>query len=226
MLTAAAIVPTPPLLVPEVAGAAQHDDELRQSALDVVRALGGSGAERVVVLGAAPATQVLEGSWDMRPWGVAHPPRPPQHRLPLALAIGDWLLDTAGSSLPRVHQGLAPDADTRALADSLVNDVPTALLVCADGSACRDPKAPGHFNERAHGFDADLERALRTADTAALTALDPALAGELLVTGLPAFQVLAQAQGARGQRWTARVPLVTAPYGVLYVTALWTPARP
>lgn len=223
MLTAAAVVPTPPLLVPEIAGAtAHHDDELRQAALDVVRALDDSGAERVVVLGAASATQVHDGSWDWRPWGIAHPAQPPRLRLPLALAIGDWLLDTTGSTLTRVHQGLCPAADTRAVADELTNDVPTALLVCADGSARRNPKAPGHFDARAHRFDTALEDALRTAGTAALLDLDAALAAELLVTGLPALQVLARA--AQGHRWTPHVPLATAPYGVLYITALWTGA--
>lgn len=226
MLIAAALVPVPPLLVPEVAGgSADRDADLRAACLDVVRAL--AGAERIVVIGAAPETRAYAGSWDFRPWGVQHPAEPAPARLPLALAIGAWLLDKTGSTSPRTYQGVSarlPRPRAVELGAALVGDVPTALLVCGDGSARRDEKAPGHHDPRAEGFDAQVESTVRNADPAALLTLDPMLAERLLVDGLASWQVLAGA--ATSGSWTAQVPYSAAPYGVGYLAAIWLPAQP
>jgi hypothetical protein len=48
-----------------------------------------------------------------------------------------------------------------------------ALLAMADGSAA-GVKAPGYLHDRAPRFDADVERAVRTGDLAALLAIDQA----------------------------------------------------
>lgn len=223
MLTAAALVPVPPLLVPELAGgSAPLDEELRQACLETVRVLEGSGAERIVVVGSTPLTHEYTGSWDFRAWGAAHPPDAPAERLPLSLAVGDWLLDTAGSRLPRTHQGVIAGPGNAPLGEELVSEIPTALLVCGGGSACRDVKAPGHFDPRAEAFDVAVEAAVRAADSEALLSIDPVLADELLVDGLAGWQVLAGAT-AQGE-WTTRVCYAAAPYGVFYLSALWLPA--
>ena len=78
-------------------------------------------------------------------------------------------------------------------ADLAGRDARTALLVIGDGSARRGPRAPGHFDQRAAAFDAEVERAVRAGDTRALLDVDPALARELMATGRPAWQVLAGA---------------------------------
>jgi hypothetical protein len=39
-----------------------------------------------------------------------------------------------------------------------------AYLVVGNGSACRSEKAPGHLDERAHAFDAELGAALSSSD--------------------------------------------------------------
>ncbi|CAM5334171.1 putative protein OS=Streptomyces albaduncus OX=68172 GN=FHS32_006126 PE=4 SV=1 [Streptomyces griseoloalbus] len=90
-----------------------------------------------------------------------------------------------------------------------------------DGSACRTLKAPGYLDERAEPFDAEIARALGTADTAALRALDAGLARELKVSGRAPWQVLAgAAEGAAGL--SGALLHEDAPYGVGYMVATWS----
>jgi hypothetical protein len=226
VLTGAAFVPVPPLLVPEVAGgSAARDEDLRVACREAVSTLLATGPDRLFVLGAAPRTHVHTGSWDFRPWGVAHPAVPPVEGLPLALAIGSWLLDTTpgGADVPRVLQGLkaVPRARLVDLGGALVADGRVGLLVCGDGTARRDEKAPGHLDPRAAPYDEAILAALAGADPDALLALDPLLAEALLVSGLPGWQLLAGAAG--GAAWTAKVHYAAAPYGVGYVAGSWVP---
>ena len=222
MLVAAAVVPTPPLLVPEVAGgSADRDADLRAACDAAVATL--TGCERLVVVGSAPVTGRADGGWDWRGFGVASPAEPPRVRLPLALAVGTWLLERAGATAA-VH-GVAAGASPQECADlgaALVADGATGLLVCGDGSARRDEKAPGHLDPRAAGFDAQAEAALLAGDPEALLALDPELAADLLAAGRAPWQVLAGA--AAGRRWQADVTYAAAPYGVGYLVATWAPA--
>jgi hypothetical protein len=105
-----------------------------------------------------------------------------------------------------------------------------------DGSARRSVSAPGYLDERAAPFDAGVERAVRDADLAALAALDPGLAADLMAVGRPAWQVLAAALSAVGHRDDPGVadglppgPLRTevlysdAPFGVGYLVATLAP---
>src|SRR5436190_24090491 len=95
MLCAAAFAPTPPLLVPSIAGgSAIVDEDLRQACCTAVQRVLATQPDVVIVVGTASDTGPLQGSWDWRGFGVADPPVPPDRSLPLALAIGDWLLDS------------------------------------------------------------------------------------------------------------------------------------
>jgi hypothetical protein len=91
------------------------------------------------------------------------------------------------------------------------------LLVMADGSACRSLRAPGYLDPRAAAFDEALEQAVRGGDLGALAALDEVLARELLVTGRPAWQVLAGAMP--GQSPAAEILYTGVPFGVFYLVA-------
>ncbi|MDN5892717.1 MAG: hypothetical protein L0H93_01725 [Nocardioides sp.] len=94
-----------------------------------------------------------------------------------------------------------------------------AVLVLANGSARRGERAPGHFDERSFDFDHEVGSALKTGDLAALEALDPALADDLLAVGLG--ELGACVAGLR--TWQTREVLFDDdPYGVQYwvVTAL------
>jgi len=225
MLVAAAVVPTPPLLVPEVAaGSAERDADLRTAALDAVARVLAAGPARVVVVGAAPETGPLSGEPDWHRFGVRVPR--PDRPLPLAHGIGAWLLGQLSCSLPVEHLGVAAAAGTEecaALGRQLATGPRTALLVCGDGTARRDEKAPGHFSPAAAGFDERVDAALRAGDAAGLLALDAAEAEELWVAGRPAWQVLAGA--AEGGRWEAAVTYAAEPYGVHYVVATWLPGE-
>jgi aromatic ring-opening dioxygenase LigB subunit len=95
----------------------------------------------------------------------------------------------------------------------------TGLLVMGDGSARRGPRAPGHYDERAAAFDAEVERAVRAGDLQALMAVDPALARELMATGRPAWQVLAGATAGTAPR--AEVMYAGDPLGVMYLVAFF-----
>jgi hypothetical protein len=95
-----------------------------------------------------------------------------------------------------------------------------ALLVMGDASACRSLKAPGYLDERAAGFDAEVARALAAADVAALEALDPALARELMASGRAPWQVLAGAAEDAGL--SGALLYEDAPYGVGYLVAAWS----
>ena len=201
---ALAFVPSAPLLLDALGGG---PSSLRSACAQAISVL--QGCAEVVVVGAAERDGWVTGTVDATPWGA--PGRPAPDALPLSLSVGVTLLDRA-ARLHGVRDGGLPD-----LAPG------TGLLVVADGTAKRTEKAPGHFDPRAQGFDDAVESALAAGDPAALLALDPVLADELLVAGLPAWRAAARA--AKGE-WAGRVHLAEAPYGVGYVVASWTRVNP
>ena len=190
---AVAFVPSAPFLL---LGSGPAD--LRECIEAALQVLGGD----VVVVGAAPRPGWWDGSVDLTPYGVRGTPT--DDPLPLALAVGRTLLGERPHRLWGVPSPELPEAD--------------ALLVVADGTAKRSEKAPGHLDPRAEAFDHALARALDEADRDALLGLDPGLAEELWVAGLPALQAVASLPGP----WRGEVAYAQAPYGVGYVVATWT----
>ncbi|MBQ0864273.1 class III extradiol dioxygenase subunit B-like domain-containing protein [Streptomyces smyrnaeus] len=235
MLVAAAVCPCPPLLVPEVAGgAAPEMDAARAACYDALGVLAAARPDQLFVLGPAepsgrgPHPQGTRGSFA----GFGVPlevslgkGEPARRELPPSLAVGAWLLERTewtccpveglgiGEPLTRARceetgRGLAARADR------------VALLVMGDGSNCRTLKAPGYFDERAAAFDAEAARALGSADTAALLALDEELAYDLKAAGRSSWQTLAGA--AQGADLAGRLLYDEAPYGVGYMVASWS----
>jgi len=226
MLIAAAVCPHPPLLVPEMAGAAAAElDGLRAASFEAVRRLGltlvVAGEPRrseppldlVVVVGGDETTREYDPSKayaTLRPYGLDwfySPGWGEEQPLPLSLSIGQWLLfkgtlgDARGMlATPERLQAVAEDATAEeclALGRELAGSAErVGLLVMGDGSACRSEKAPGYLDPRAEGFDATVAQALGNADAATLAALDPVVARELQAAGRAAWQVLAGAAGA------------------------------
>jgi hypothetical protein len=233
VIVAAAICPCPPLLAAELAGQAEVLPELRAACSVAVGRLTAAAPDLIVVTGADQRT----GSWppDGRLNLAAFAPalgyprhghgdaaRPP---LPLPLGLGALLLDEAGYRGPRAFHGIDVAAGQEAclrLGAELAGSAPrTALLAMGGGSARRSVAAPGYLDERAGPFDAAVEAAVRDGNLAALAALDPALAAELLADGRPAWQALA---GALGQaRVRTEVLYCDAPFGVGYLAATVTP---
>ncbi|MER7403524.1 class III extradiol dioxygenase subunit B-like domain-containing protein [Streptomyces sp. NPDC000070] len=238
MLVAAAVCPCPPLLVPYVAaGAAPELDAARAACTDALGVLAAARPGRLVVLGPVESTgpetypEGTRGSF--RGFGVDLGVRlgeggegsPADQRLPYSLAVAAWLLERTGwSDAPveglGVGDRLAPERCARIGRDLAAGAERVALLVMGDASACRTLKAPGYLDERAAPFDAEVARALGTADAAALMTLDTGLARELKASGRAPWQVLAGA--AEGAHLGGSLLYEDAPYGVGYIVASWS----
>ncbi len=234
MLVAAAVCPSPPLLVPEVAaGAAPELDVLRTACTDALGVLAASRPDVLVVVG--PADKDGRGPYVAGATGSFHgfgvdvgvrlgEGEAGDRPLPLSLAVGAWLLDRARWAGPLeglgVGEPLAPERCFAAGRELGARAGRVALLVMGDGSACRTLKAPGYLDERAADFDAQAARALGDADAEALMALDEALAYELKAAGRAPWQVLAGA--AEGASLDGRLLYDDAPYGVGYFVAAWS----
>ncbi|MGC3860336.1 hypothetical protein ACPSM1_09120 [Micromonospora chersina] len=234
-LVAAAVCPHPPLIVPELAGAAAPElDDLRAAADAAVARLLAADPEAILLLGAGPETERF-GTADhgsLRPFGLDRHVRlwkvncAGSDRLPLSLTIGAWLVNRSGTELPRLARAVAADAapaECAALGAELVAefDGRVALLVLGDGSACRGVKAPGYDDPRAPAYDEGVATALAGADAEALLGLDPVLSAELRAAGRAPWQVLAGAARAAGGDWRGDVSYHRAPYGVAYFVANW-----
>ncbi|MFI5680775.1 class III extradiol dioxygenase subunit B-like domain-containing protein [Streptomyces cellulosae] len=249
MLVAAAVCPCPPLLVPDVAaGAASELDAARAACTDALGVLTAVRPDRLVVVGPAdesgrgPHAEGTRGSFrgfgvdlsvclgaagdtDADTDGVGDGKGAPGRVLPPSLSVAAWLLERVGwSDAPieglGVGEPLAPERCIQVGRDIAAGAERVALLVMGDASACRTLKAPGYFDERAAPFDAEVARALGTADVAALRALDADLAYELKAAGRAPWQVLAGA--AEGAGLGGTLLYEDAPYGVGYVVASWS----
>jgi hypothetical protein len=225
MLAAAAFVPVPPLLVPEIAGgSAAADESMRAACGAAVRRLSAATLDELIVVGAGACTGEVTGSWDWRGFGVASPAEPPADRLPHALAIGAWLLQRHGgpndaTRFQAISEDL-PAADCADLGRALAGgERRVGLLVCGDGSACRTEKAPGYFDPDAPAWDEAALAALRRGEPTGLLALDGELGARLLAAGRAPWQVLAGAAG--DDAFDATVDWADAPYGVMYVVGTW-----
>ncbi|NUR59650.1 MAG: hypothetical protein HOV87_13425 [Catenulispora sp.] len=228
MVIAAAVVPHPPVLVPEIAqGLAPDLDELRAACATAIDRLYRANPDEIVIIGAGPrqGTNVaatgsfheygldlaVDGRWEAAN-GQAEP-------ITLPFLIGAWLLrdrpDTPVRRAVMVDASGSPEGLTASATRR------QALLVLGDGSASRTPQAPGHFDERAEPYDRAVAEALATADTKALAATDPDLSRRLHAAGLPVWQALAAAAEESGLEYDAELLYDDAPYGVGYFVASW-----
>lgn len=235
MLVAAAVCPHPPLLVPEIAaGSAAETEDLRRACLTAVKRLHETSADQLVVVGNGPipgtaapgATGSLAGYGVHLRVGLSARTSDEQPSLPLSVTVGVWLLREAGYT-GEVRARVVTDRATPVEAAELGARIAafpgrTALLVMGDGSARRERRAPGYVDPRSIPFDDAVAEALAKGDPAALAAIDPALATELMAAGRAPWQVLAGA--AAGIDWRADLLYAGGPYGVGYFAASWLPA--
>ena len=231
MVITACLCPWPPILVRDLTGRNPVIPGLRQACRTAVRRLVDAQPELIVVAGPAESTRTWDQASRLDP-GVFAPAlssdgdrlqsggrRDPA--LPPSLGLGALLLDEAGYSGPRILQAVANDEPVEACSrlGSALSDraTRTGMLVMGDGSARRDPRAPGHLHPRAAAFDAATEQAMRRGDLRALLDVPPALARELMATGRPVWQVLAGAMLPHVP--AADIFYAGAPFGVGYIVA-------
>lgn len=233
MIVRVAVVPHPPLLVPElVAGADEDVTALRAAVLAAATRLT-SAATTWVAVGAGPrATIGPDAAGTFGGFGVDVPVRlgaaataEPDPAMPLPALVAGWLREHAAAESVTMHlvpADLSPE-ECYSLGERLATAAePVGLLVAGDGSHRHGDRAPGRPDDRAGEFDQAVHEALASADPKALMAVDPALAAELGAEGRAPWQVLAGvlAQG----RWTAQARLCV-PFGVAYHVAELAPAR-
>ena len=227
MLSVIAIIPSAPVLVPELAGAAAAEvAEVVAAALAAAREL----PLRWVVVGTGTADETLDpgavGTFAGFGADVAvglSPHADGAADFPLCALVGAWVrgqAQPAASARVQVYRH-DHDADTalaqgrRLRAELDREPEPTGVLVVADGANTLTPSAPGGY----HPEDADAQRvlddALARGDVAALTGLPQQILGRV------AFQVLA---GLADPGPCAATELYRgAPYGVGYVVGTWRP---
>lgn len=227
---AAAFCPHPPLLLPELVGDTGTElTTLRDACAAVITSIAASGSP-IMVLGAGSEGREYAGDagGTFAPWGVERAVGGKgSPGLPLSLTVGAWLLDRAGVPLAgRTYRSLPPTPAPVRESDGVSPGSERAdaftLLVMADGSASRTPKAPAGFHDQAAAYDRDVAAALRSGDPVALeAAADPTVAGAVAAGGATTWRTAA---GWVADQGPARAELLAdeAPYGVGYFVALWT----
>jgi hypothetical protein len=228
VLTAIALTPSAPVLVPELAGtAAVEVAAFRDAAVTAAAGL----PDRWIVVGVGASDEVIEPRTrgTFAGFGVDVPvalgPEWPDAvtALPLCALFAGWLrgqANPAASAEVRVYSsdhgaeaaleiGRALRAELDGLAD------PVGVLVVADGANTLTPPAPGGYDPDAEPVQAALDDALAAGDTTALAALPDYIIGRV------AYQVLAglAGPGPRAAKELAR----GAPYGVGYFVGVWAP---
>jgi hypothetical protein len=196
MIETALVLPSPRALLPWLS-ATDPVPELRAACAAALGKLLAEAPERIVVV-ASPVSELNASRGVTEPLG---------HRIARHL-LGARELEPL-VALPYAAAGLLEHDDPRR----------TALVVMADGTACRGEKAPGHLNPAAIPFDDVIDRALREGDVEALATIDPTLAHELWCEGAPGFHVLAEV--ARDRGLSTEVSYANAPYGVAWWVARW-----
>jgi hypothetical protein len=228
VLSAIAIIPSAPVLVPELAGvAADEVAELRAAMVAAVAALPprwvviGVGTVDVAVGPESVGTFAGFGAdlvARLSPEATGQP-----GELPLCALIAGWMRDQAQPDARAEVRSYAAthDAETalavgRRLRTELDEAAePIGVLVVADGANTLTRAAPGGYHPRDLDVQLALDDALGYGDVAALTRLPGQVVGRV------AFQVLAGL--AEPAPRFAKELYRAAPYGVGYFAGVWQP---
>jgi hypothetical protein len=228
VLSAIAIIPSAPVMVPELAASAAGElADLR----DAVLVAAGSLPSRWVAVGVGAADAVLgpDSAGTFAGYGVdrrvalspgaADPPT----ELPLCALIAGWVRGQAKPEARAQARVYAADHDVdAALARGRrlrieIGEVvdPIGVLVVADGAHTLTPSAPGGYDPDSIPTQAALDDALAAGDAAALTRLPDTIVGRV------AYQVLAGLIEAAPR--STKELYRGAPYGVGYFVGVWQP---
>lgn len=228
VLTAIAMTPPAPVLVPELAGAAAAEvADFRQAAVAAAATL----PNRWIAVGVGPADLEVEPetSGSFGGYGadvaIALSPAAPAQVVPLPLPalFAGWLRGQANPAARvqvRVYSSDLDRAGAQARGRELRAEIdaagePVGVLVLADGANTLTASAPGGYDPDAQPLQAALDDALAAGDSGALARLpDDGIVGGV------AYQVLA---GLAPHPAAATELIRGAPYGVGYFVGTWTP---
>jgi hypothetical protein len=228
VLSAIAIVPSAPVMVPELAASAATElANLREAVFTAAAAL----PQRWITVGVGAAETVVgpgqSGTFagygvDLRV-ALSDDPVDRPGELPLCALVTGWLRgrvnpqaraevrvysenhsSDAAMELGRRLRGEIPDAEA-----------PVGVLIVADGVHTLTPPAPGGYDPDSIPVQATLDDALACGDTAALARLPRSVVGRV------AYQVLAGLAGPPPR--LAKELYRGAPYGVGYFSGVWYP---
>jgi hypothetical protein len=228
VLGAISIIPSAPVLVPELAGAAAEEvAELRAAMVAAAVAL--PPCWIVVGVGAADGVIGAESVGTFAGYGAdvevrlsAHAGGPPI-AMPLCALIGGWMRAMA---LPDAVAQVRVYADSHEMPAAVElgrrlrtevdqSSEPIGVLVVADGANTLTPAAPGGYQPADIDVQNALDDALAGGDVAALTRLPAQVRGRV------AFGVLAGL--AEPVPRSAKELYRAAPYGVGYFAGVWQP---
>jgi len=240
MLIAAAVLPHPPMLVPDVAsGAADELDGVRGACLAAIAELQRSQPDLLVVVGAGRRDHEFPSGakGSLRYYGVnGEFPTPDTARgqgainaqaesLPLSLTIAAWQLQAAGWRGATVFRSVpnesSPDAAANVGGEYAKQASRVGVIAMGDGSAALTEKAPGHLVPGAVDWQQQVSSALGNADCVRILELTAKDADRFVAAGRVAWQVLAGA--AHGRAWQGQLLHDSSPYGVAYTVATWCP---
>jgi hypothetical protein len=221
---AAAIIPSAPVLVPELAGAAADEvADLRDAVLRAAAAL----PDRWVVVGVGETDARIEPAvaGSFAGFGVdvpvaLSPATSPVEQLPLCALMAGWVraqVRPGGLAQVRCH-GDTDDDTALAIGRSLRAELdaaaePIGVLIVADGCRTLTPSAPGGYQPEDIAVQQELDDGLARGDISALTGLPAAVVGRV------AFGVLAGL--AEPAPRSATELYRAAPYGVGYFAGVW-----
>jgi hypothetical protein len=229
VLSTIAIIPSAPVLVPELAGAAADEvAELRAAMVAAVAALPPRWV--VVGVGANDTADVVVGPESVGTFAgfgadlvvrLSRQAIGEPVELPLSALMTGWMRDQAQPDARAEVRVYAADHDAEAaltLGRQLRNEIdrlaePAGVVVVADGANTLTPAAPGGHHPNDVAVQRALDDALSCGDVAALTRLPRQVVGRV------AFQVLAGL--AEPVPRSAKELYRAAPYGVGYFAGVW-----
>ncbi|WP_337662151.1 hypothetical protein [Actinoalloteichus sp. AHMU CJ021] len=247
MIVAAAVLPTPPLLVPElVGGAVRRTEELRATCLSIAAGLAGITPIWWAVAAdpAGPRTVPAAATGTFASYGVdvpvslsSRPPRDPADpMLPLPALIAGWLrgaVDAEEAETLLLPPDLSPERSrafgvdlwhgrpTNPAPSEAAGDRPVGLVVLGDGSIRHGEHSPAPPHPAASDFDATVAAAFAAGDHEALLRMTSRAADEQQATGRVGWQVLAGVVAASERRWHVLESHTDRGLGVGYHLALW-----
>lgn len=225
MLTAIALIPSAPVLVPELVGdAASELTDLRQAVFEAADGL----PERWLAVGVGAEDAVIgpDAAGTFAGYGVdvavgLSPGAVDTRDLPLCALITAWVraeVRPSANAEVRVfardhsaHDAIRRGAQLRSAVDAA--DEPVGVLIVADGANTLTPKAPGGHDPASVTVQSALDDALAAGDVSALARLPAS------ITGRVAWQVLAGLAGVAPR--SAKALYRGAPFGVGYFAGVW-----